>query len=86
MGSGFAGAVVACTVGRIDDVAFAGLGVVLDDALQAAQLGAVVQRDEGHALRGAAEFADRLLTLPLHADVRQRDVELMCDILHQVGV
>jgi dTDP-4-amino-4,6-dideoxygalactose transaminase len=34
---------------------------------------------------GAATFADRLLTLPLHTDVLQRDVELMCDILQRVG-
>ncbi len=34
------------------------VGIVLDDALQADQLGAVVQRDQRHALRGAAELAD----------------------------
>ena len=35
-----------------------GRRVVLDDALQPRQLGAIVQRDQGHALRGAAELAD----------------------------
>ena len=34
------------------------VGVVLDDALQADQLGAVVERDQRHALRRAAELAD----------------------------
>jgi dTDP-4-amino-4,6-dideoxygalactose transaminase len=34
---------------------------------------------------GAAMFAGRLLTLPLHAYVQERDVKLMCDILQRVG-
>ncbi|MBX5461130.1 MAG: DegT/DnrJ/EryC1/StrS aminotransferase family protein [Steroidobacteraceae bacterium] len=34
---------------------------------------------------GARRFADRLLTLPLHRDVRERDVLSMCDLLTQVG-
>ena len=34
---------------------------------------------------GAAAFADRVLTLPLHADVEERDVGSMCDILSRVG-
>jgi dTDP-4-amino-4,6-dideoxygalactose transaminase len=33
---------------------------------------------------GAAAFADRLLTLPLHADVEERDVRSMCEILSRV--
>jgi dTDP-4-amino-4,6-dideoxygalactose transaminase len=43
-----------------------------------------VSRAGTHA--AAAAFADRLLTLPLHADVRNRDLELMCDILRRVGM
>src|SRR5690606_38750027 len=35
-----------------------GVRVVLHDALQSAELGAFVQRDQRHALRGAAQFAD----------------------------
>jgi dTDP-4-amino-4,6-dideoxygalactose transaminase len=34
---------------------------------------------------GATEFADKLLTLPLHADVQERDVISMCEILTEVG-
>jgi dTDP-4-amino-4,6-dideoxygalactose transaminase len=33
---------------------------------------------------GATAFADRLLTLPLHADVEERDVRSMCEILGRV--
>ena len=33
---------------------------------------------------GATAFADRLLTLPLHADVEERDVRSMCEILSRV--
>lgn len=33
---------------------------------------------------GATSFADRLLTLPLHADVEERDVRSMCEILSRV--
>ena len=34
------------------------MGVVFDNALQARELAAVVQRDQRHALRRATEFAD----------------------------
>jgi dTDP-4-amino-4,6-dideoxygalactose transaminase len=37
------------------------------------------------ATPGASAFADRLLTLPLHAEVQDRDVKSMCDILAGVS-
>lgn len=40
---------------------------------------------KAEACPGGAAFAERLLTLPLHADVQERDVHAMCEILQQVG-
>src|SRR3990167_579928 len=49
---------VATTVFFGRNVALGGVGVIFHNALQATELGAFIQADQGYPLRGASKFAD----------------------------